>query len=151
MCNGVSAGSAHAVYPTGCGHWRATKSNWQARVFIKDIQAEYLKWVVAGGTRKPKNKAHVLLANIRCNKYGNIPGGKVKKLLQRADVFSGKVKGVAGIYQRTRRGLKLLFAYKAVVKHEPQYRFREVAEKRVRQTLARNFTVAMGRALRSAR
>jgi len=130
---------------------RATKSNWQARVFIKDIQAEYLKWVVDGGTRKPKNKAHALPANIRRNKYGNIPRGKVKKLLQRSDVFSGKVKGVAGIYQRTRRGLKLLFAYKAVVKHQPQYRFREVAERRVRQTLARNFTVAMGRALRSAR
>ena len=77
--------------------------------------------------------------------------GKVKKRLQRSDVFSGKVKGVAGIYQRTRRRLKLLFAYKAEVKHEPQYGFREVAEKRVRQTLARNFTVAMGRALRSAR
>jgi len=61
------------------------------------------------------------------------------------------VKGVAGIYQRTRRGLKLLFAYKAEVKYEPQYRFREVAERRVRQTLARNFTVAMGRALRLAR
>jgi len=60
-------------------------------------------------------------------------------------------KDVAGIYQRTRRGLKLLFAYKAEVKYEPQYGFREVAEKRVRQTLARNFAVATGRALRSAR
>ncbi|VAW62548.1 hypothetical protein MNBD_GAMMA11-797 [hydrothermal vent metagenome] len=120
-------------------------------MFNQGIQAEYLKWVVDGGTRKPKNKAHVLPANIRRNKYGNIPRGKVKKLLQRSDVFSGKVKGVAGIYQRTRQGLKLLFAYKAEVKHEPQYGFREVAEKRVRQTLARNFAVAMGRALRSAR
>jgi len=51
--------------------------------------------------------------------------------------LDGNVKGVSGIYQRTRRGLKLLFAYKAVVKHQPQYQFREVAEKRVRQTLER--------------
>jgi len=79
---------------------------WEARVFIKDIQAEYLKWVVDGGTRKPKNKAHAPPANIPRSKYGNISREKVKKLLQQLDVFSGEVKSVSGIYQRTRGGLK---------------------------------------------
>jgi hypothetical protein len=88
---------------------------------------------------------------IKRNKYGNIPRGKVQKLLQRADVFSGKIEGVAGIYQRTRRGTKLLFAFESVAKYKPQYKFREVAEKRVKQTLSRNFNIAMTKALRSAR
>ncbi len=127
---------------------RASKQNWQARVFIKPIQAQYLKWVVEGGTRKPKKKAHLLPVSIKRNKYGNIPRGKVQKLLQRDDVFSGVVNGVAGIYQRTRRGTKLLFAYERVVKYKPQYRFYEVAQKRVKQTLNRNFNLAMARALK---
>jgi len=130
---------------------KATKTNWQAQVFIKDIQAEYLKWVVEGGTRKPKNKAHLLPVTLKRNKYGNIPRGKVQKLLQRADVFSGVVKGVAGIYQRTRRGTQLLLAFESVVKYKPQYQFRGVAEKRVKQVVVRNFNLAMSRALRSAR
>ncbi len=70
---------------------KATKQHWKARVFIEDIQAEYLKWVVEGGTRKPKNKAHVLPVKIRRNKYGNIPRGQIQKLLKRADVFSDEV------------------------------------------------------------
>jgi len=127
---------------------KATKQNWQARVFIKDIQAEYLHWVVEGGSRQPKNKAHVLPATIRRNKYGNIPRGKIKKLLQRSDVFSGKLKGVPGLYQRTRKGVKLLFAYERVAKYKPQYKFKDVAEKRIRQTLDRNFRLAMERSLR---
>jgi len=130
---------------------KATKTNWQAQVFIKDIQAEYLKWVVEGGTRKPKNKAHVLPVTIKRNKYGNIPRGKVQKLLQRADVFSGVVKGVQGIYQRTRRGTQLLLAFEPVVRHKPQYKFYEVAEKRIEQVIGRQFSLAMVRALKSAR
>jgi len=130
---------------------KATKTNWQAQVFIKDIQAEYLKWVVEGGTRKPKNKAHLLPVTLKRNKYGNIPRGKVQKLLQRADVFSGVVKGVAGIYQRTRRGTQLLLAFEPVVKYKPQYKFYEVAEKRIEQVIGRQFSLAMVRALKSAR
>ena len=130
---------------------KATKTNWQAQVFIKDIQAEYLMWVVEGGTRKPKNKAHVLPVTIKRNKYGNIPRGKVQKLLQRADVFSGVVKGVQGIYQRTRRGTQLLLAFEPVVRHKPQYKFYEVAEKRIEQVIGRQFSLAMVRALKSAR
>jgi len=130
---------------------KATKTNWQARVFIKDIQAAYLQWVVDGGTRKPKKKSHVLPVAIKRNKYGSIPRGKVQKLLQRADVFSGVVKGVAGIYQRTRRGIQLLLAFESVAKYKPQYQFYEVAEKRVKQVVVRNFNLAMSRALRCAR
>jgi len=130
---------------------KATKTNWQAQVFIKDSQAEYLKWVVEGGTRKPKNKAHLLPVTLKRNKYGNIPRGKVQKLLRRADVFSGVVGGVAGIYQRTRRGTQLLLAFESVAKYKPQYQFHEVAEKRVKQVVVRNFNLAMARALRTAR
>jgi len=130
---------------------KATKTNWQAQVFIKESQAEYLKWVVEGGARKPKNKAHLLPVILKRNKYGNIPRGKVQKLLQRADVFSGVVKGVPGIYQRTRRGIKLLLAFEPVVRYKPQYKFYDVAEKRIEQVIGRQFSLAMVRALRSAR
>lgn len=76
----------------------ATKQRLSARVFIRDIQAEYLWYAVEGGVAGRM----VQPANIRLNRYGNIPRKALKRLLARPDVFYGTIRGITGIWQRGR-------------------------------------------------
>ena len=92
----------------------ATKVRKVASVFIKDRQAEYLRLPITGGVRRPKRTAIVVPVKARRNRYGNLSRGFVQKQLARPNVFSGRVGGVGGIWERKRNGqLKLLVAYEA--------------------------------------
>ena len=89
---------------------RATKTNLVSSVGFKDIQAGYLDKPERGGVRKPKGRAIVLPAGQKVNRYGNIPKGAIRRILARADTFSGEVRGIPGIWQRHKGGLRLLIA-----------------------------------------
>ena len=52
----------------------AKKTNLQSSIFIKDIQAKYLQWVIDGGVNAPGRKIAVPTRQAKLNKYGNIPG-----------------------------------------------------------------------------
>jgi len=94
-----------------------------------------------GGKRRAKRRAVGVPVNQRLDKYGNMPRGALKRALAKPDVFSGTVNGVAGVWQRpkrgrrrtkqgpqkgrtgtvgARKGLKLLAAYKAAVDYSPR-------------------------------
>ena len=78
-----------------------------SRVFIADLQAEYLHYQILGGTRTPRGRAiPVPTTNAKLNKYGNLPGGqgRIKNLLKQKGVFQGTINGVQGIYRRPKRG-----------------------------------------------
>lgn len=122
----------------------ATKRRREARVFMKNKQAEYLRLQAKGGTRRPKRRALVVPSSTRRNKYGNIPRGQVKRLLARSDTFSGEVRGTAGIWQRMKSGrLKLLIAYATAAQYRKRFDFgREVhklAERHAERSFARAF------------
>lgn len=129
----------------------ANKSTLTSRVFIKDVQAAYLHLQVAGGTRKPAGRALLIPAGVALNQYGNIPKGKVKALLGRKDVFSGRVRGVAGIWQRTGKGAKLLIAYAPEARYEKRFDFVGIARREIERTITANFREALQEALASAR
>lgn len=81
-------------------------------VYIKPIQAEYLKWSIAGGTRYPKKAAILIPKDVRLNKYGNLPKGRIKKALSSG--FSGKVNDQSGVWERHgpgKRKLRLVASY----------------------------------------
>ena len=82
----------------------ARRDNLQAKVFIQDIAANYLEPYEHGGVHKLSGKVLLNPKNIRLNKYGNMPRGKVKNLAAKDDVFMGSVdtaKGkVSGVWQR---------------------------------------------------
>lgn len=100
-----------------------------AYVFIKDIQADYLRRQETGGTRRPKKRAIVVPEKVRLNKYGNMTRGRVKKLLAREDVFSGNVRGIGGIWQRKKNGkLKLLVRYASNAQYKPKLGFEDTAK-----------------------
>ena len=60
-----------------------------ALVFIKRKQAEYLKYQVYGGQRKARKGKAVLIPSrqTKKNQYGNLPKGKVNRLLRKNKAF----------------------------------------------------------------
>lgn len=136
----------------GVGVRAARKTRLVARVFIKDRQADYLGIQVRGGTRYPKRRAILVPANARLNRYGNMSRNQVARLLARDDTFSGRVRGVAGIWQRKKRGgLKLLVAYEPRAQYQKRFDFPRVVRRTVERTFERNFATRWRYALRTAR
>jgi hypothetical protein len=130
----------------------ARKTDLEARVFLQDVQARYLGLQIAGGTRKPKKRALVLPTELKTNRYGNIAQGAIKRLLARKDTFSGSIRGVGGIWQRTKGGrLKLLIAYEDEAKYEKRFDFAGVVMRRVRQVFASELSSSVTLAMRTAR
>ena len=134
------------------GTVKATKDHLVSTVFIKRIQAEYLKIQETGGTRRPKGRAFALAAGQRLNRYGNIPRGAIAKALARPNTFSATIGGVGGIWKRNKRGkLKLLFIYTSSASYRPRLRFRRSIERSVRRHYKREYQRAHDFAMRTAK
>lgn len=126
---------------------RASKRRLISAVFAAPRQDEYLGYAVFGGTRQPKGRALLLPSGMRLNRYGNIPRRAVRRLLARPDTFSGTVRGIAGIWQRTsKRRLRLLVSYASRASYDPSFPFERLS----RAYVARAFPVIFDRSLRSA-
>ncbi len=62
----------------------ARKDRLEASVYIRPIQAEYLRYQVEGGTRRPKRIALRLPAVVDLTEHGNLPAGLIRALVARA-------------------------------------------------------------------
>jgi hypothetical protein len=138
------------------GWERATKASLTARVFIRPTQLKYLALEVTGGTRTPPKRALLMPVDIGLNQYGNIPRGKVAALFAKgqggaASVFSGVHHGVPGLWQRTRKGLRLLVTYKSKAQYKPRLAFGRIVQATVTARLLPNFRAALKQALATAR
>jgi hypothetical protein len=129
----------------------ATKNTLRSKVFIKDVQAGYLRLQVSGGTEFPKKRALVVPAGVALNAYGNMTRNKLRSLLNRKDVFSGRVRGVPGIWQRVGGRVKLLIAYEPQARYQARFSFLAIAKRTVARTLLPNFRSALAAAMRTAR
>lgn len=84
----------------------ATRSSQEARVFVRDVQAQYLMRQEKGGTRMPEPGSPINVpVGINLNRYGNIARGNIGRKRQRPDVFvsrgTGKTQHLPpGLYQR---------------------------------------------------
>ncbi|MEO1315001.1 MAG: hypothetical protein AAFW01_00150 [Pseudomonadota bacterium] len=105
-----------------------------------------------GGTRLPRGRALIVPVRARRNQFGNLSRNAFQRLLARPDTFSGEVRGIGGLWQRTRQGgLKLLIAYEQRAEYEPRFGFREIVRRTVIKRLARNIRVETVKAFSSAR
>lgn len=130
----------------------ATKRRPEAVVFIKDRQGEYLRILETGGIERPKRKALVVPVGARLNQYGNLRRRQVKNLLARKDVFSGRVNGVAGIWQRfKRKAPKLLIAYGSERTVRPQLGFKDTVVSSMRRHAVERMKSAADYTIRTAR
>ena len=161
----------------GLGIQTATKRKLESRVFFKDIQSEYLFWVVEGGLAGKR----IQPANIRLNKYGNIPRKSLKRLLARPDVFYGTIRGITGVWQRgivrgkrfttevkasrgprgqtgykfragnIYRNVRLLAVRDEQVRYKQTFDFYGIAQREVDRRWVKNFDRSLDLALRTAR
>lgn len=149
---------------------RSSKRNLTALIFAKPAQAEYLKWQIKGGTRRPKGRAIPLPTtepeNIKLNRYGNMPRNVIKRLSARPDTFSGTMFGIAGLWQRghyskkgrfstssTKRGsnIRLLAAYEPSASYKPRFPYERLTKGYARSGFKPFFDKALARALRTAK
>ncbi len=137
----------------GHGRRRASKRSLQGSVFVKDVQAAYLRFLEEGGTRGPKRRAIPIAQGQRLNRYGNMPKGAIKRLLASPKVFSGVPKGGGrpGIYKRTGKGLTRMVDYVPQASYRPRLGWKDAAEKTARAQFPTHFWRAMRRAMASAR
>ena len=130
----------------------ANRNKMFSRVLIKDAQAKYLGIQEDGGTRTPRGRAIVVPFGARLNQYGNLPRGGVRRLLARADTFSGTVRGIGGIWQRQRGGgVKLLIAYEQRVTYQPLFEFAATVRKTAQEKFPENFERSFRDAMQTAR
>ena len=126
-------------------------------------QAEYMKRLIEGGIRLPKNKVIPVPypANQKPNKAGNIPRGRINKMLgDKEKFFSGEPKGAkkeggAGIWKRQGKGkkqkIKMMIAYEEQTEYQKSYPFQSLALNFVRKHFRKNLDDAIGYALKTAR
>ena len=135
-----------------------------AAVGIKNAQARYLELQEYGGERRPARRALVVPSQVRRNAYGNLPRGAVRRLLARADTFSGKPRGrgsaAAGIWQRVGPGaargkggrrIQLLVAYAPRARYRPRFGFGDTVIGVWRRVGAKTISAEVARALATAR
>lgn len=78
----------------------ARKNNLRAKVFVRDVAAEYLEPFEFGGEHKLNSQALLNPKNIKLNKYGNMPRNKLSQLKAKPNVFVGELNGVDAVWQR---------------------------------------------------
>ncbi|HID2813200.1 hypothetical protein [Klebsiella pneumoniae] len=78
----------------------ARKNDLRAKVFVRDVAAEYLEPFEFGGEHKLNSQALLNPKNIKLNKYGNMPRNKLSQLKAKPNVFVGEVNGVDAVWQR---------------------------------------------------
>lgn len=145
---------------------KSTKRRLTARVYFTPDRAAYMKYQIEGGTRTPAGGTIVMPKNINQNKYGNIPRGKVKKLLQRPDTFIGTIKGIPGVWQRghiSKRGkfsarsksrssnVRLLVRFEDQATYRPRFPMRKIVTGVARSNFRKNFHTRLRAAMRTAR
>ena len=125
------------------------------------VPADYMGLQITGGTRQPKKQSiPVPTKHLRTNKFGNIPKGRISKLLADRDkYFSGVPKGMdqsaAGIWQKMgkkRPGkIRMVVAWEPKADYQKRLPFKRVMEKTVKQNFRKRFDHSLRKALETAR
>ncbi len=136
-----------------------------ASIFIKDIQAKYLKWQIEGGTQT-RQEHPVSPVNIKLTKkHGSIPnlkGGKVfKTRIAKGKHFVAKIRGITGLWlrygrtkgkKRPKGGVKLVLAIRDTKKYEKgRLPFYKISEGVIKSKLPKHINQELIHALRPRR
>ena len=130
-----------------------------ADVGFRDIQSAYLMYQFAGGTRRPKNKALRIPAQIRLNQYGNLPKDTIKKLVAQSKrkkglIFYGQPSpGLPpGLWRRVGKTLEPVIMFPArAAKYRKRFDWFKWATTLAKRELPKQIDIALRYALSTAR
>lgn len=125
----------------------------RASLFFAAPQAGWLGPLEMGGTRRPAGRAIVVPVNAPRDAHGNLPRGIVKQLAaDKRRYFTGKMRGKAGLWQRTGAGrLTLLASFKPSASYRPILGTRDRLAGSWRSELPRALGAAVAEAFAKAR
>ncbi|MFC4699378.1 hypothetical protein ACFO4O_04295 [Glaciecola siphonariae] len=128
---------------------RSSKSRLMSAVYIKPIQAAYLKPQILGGRRvAAKGKPILIPGNAtRKDKHGNLPRGKIARLQSQGKIFKdGRL--ILEKMARKNRGL----AYSAKdASYKPRFKFYERAKSTAIKVFERHLQKSLTHAIKTAR
>lgn len=135
---------------------KATKRKLYADMIPGKVQAEYLKWQIEGGVRKPKQKAIIVPTKLApLNKYGNISPGNRKKIISGKGQFfsAGQKEGkTPGIYKRIGNGkIQPMALYVEQAQYKAIFPVDKIVDGVVMNRFGLRFEQALKRALATAR
>lgn len=131
----------------------ARKTRLEAKIIVKDIQAEYLRLQELSGIRQPKKRALITPAAIKLNQYGNITRRGLASAKRKKSTFVGTVKGIGGFWERDEEAgtVKLLARFDGPKRVTPHPFFFPRVEAVMRRDFDRLLGEAIEWAMRSAR
>ena len=147
------------AFMTKAGRFRGTrarKTNLRASIIPGEIQEKYLAWQVYGGKQLPKKQA-ILVPTLKAPKdrYGNISRATRKKYAKPAgNLFHAgqREDKEPGVYRRTRKKVvEMLAAYEPFTEYQPRFPMYKIAERSVSKHFSLNMTMAIRRAIQTAR
>lgn len=130
----------------GFRYRKSTKRDLVSSVFIDSNRYKYLRYQIEGGTRNNSGKGTAVPVNIKLNKYGNIPGRR-KGIIKKKSQFIGNVRGKPAIWERSKKGLKLLAVIKTHVTYKKRLPFNNIVRQYVERTFRSKFDVRIKNAL----
>jgi hypothetical protein len=124
---------------------RATRIKLEAIIGFHK-RADFTKLLEKGGTRRPLGRAISIPVGEQIKRRRT--QNTIRQLLSQPNTFSGTISGVAGVWRRRGKRIKLLFAYEPSTTYDPnQIHFHEtvrlIAPRYVRQHLWRNLQEAI--------
>ena len=138
----VFEGGATPFTQKAFNYSKSNKRTLIARVFVDEKRQQYMKFMIAGGTRTP-NKRAILVATdkAKVNKYGNIPRGTLQQMIDdKTKFFKGVPKGKTGqqyegIWERYGRQskaggqrIRMVGRYTDQAQYKPLFMFAEYAK-----------------------
>lgn len=163
----VFEGGATGFTKTGFRYEKGNKNNLMSKVFIEGARAEYLKFMIDGGTRFPKNRAIMIpTKHTKLTKLGNIKRSEYAKIINnRAKYFSGIPKGMQGaafegIWERygrqtkarTGQRIRMVAKYRGRAQYQPKFPYADTVAGVVfgrKDGVAERFNIRLQAALRS--
>lgn len=123
--------------------------------------ASYMGLQIGGGSRIPKGRAiPVPTKHTRTNKFGNLPKGRIAKLLGDKEKYfsgvpTGKDKSAAGIWQRMgKKGagkIRMVVAWEDRADYQKRFPFRRIVSRTIKQNFQKRFDHSLRKALETAR
>lgn len=141
-------GGATAFTKRGFAYQKSNKRNLTGYIYLRDVQNEYLKYVIQGGTRLPNKRAILSTTkHSKRNKYGNLTRATRQKMFaDKSKYFSGVPKGMAntdanrGVWERygrqSGRRVRMVAQFKKSQQYRPTFPFAKHAE---RVVVSRNY------------